>query len=153
MAGLLRMSEAATLALHALAYLARNTKRLNTSREMAGVLDLSEAHLAKVMQRLERFGLVRGRRGPAGGFALAEPADRLSLRRIYESIEGPLKSECCLLGRPLGRNQCPLGRLLKKTEAELADRLDKITLAEFSGRADLRGCSGVKAPKGESHAA
>lgn len=153
MSGLLRVSEAATLALHALAFLAQNPKRLNTSREMAGALGLSEAHLAKVMQRLERFGLVRGRRGPAGGFALIQPADRLSLRRIYEAVEGPLRSDCCLLGQSLRGKRCPLGRLLKKTEAELANQLEKITLAEFSGRADLRGCSGAKVSGGEDHAA
>jgi Rrf2 family protein len=152
MAGLLRVSEAATLGLHALAFLAQNPGRRCSSREIAGVLDLSEAHLAKIMQRLERAGLVLGRRGPAGGFTLARPATEISLRRIYEVIEGPLRSERCLLGHPLGKHQCPLGRLLKGLERELVTQMDRITLTAFAGHCDLRACSGVKETGGKTYA-
>jgi Rrf2 family protein len=153
MAGLLRVSEAATLGMHALAFLAQNPDRRCSSREMASGLGLSEAHLAKVMQRLERAGLVLGRRGPAGGFTLARPAAEISLRRIYEVIEGPLQSEHCLLGQPLGKHHCPLGRLLKGLERELVAQMDRLTLAAFAGQCDLRACSGVKETGGKTYAA
>lgn len=150
---MLRVSEAASLALHALVYLTKNPGRLSSSREIAGSLGLSEAHLAKVMQRLERSGLVRGRRGPAGGFLLAFPAGQLSLRKIYEIVEGPMQSDACLLGRPLGHNPCPLGRLLKGIERELATQLGRLTLAEFAGHCDLGACAGARPNGGKKHAA
>jgi Rrf2 family protein len=152
MAGVVRVSEAATLGLHALAFLAQNPDRRCSSREIAGVLGLSEAHLAKIMQRLERAGLVRGRRGPAGGFTLARPAAEVSRRSIYEVIEGPLQSERCLLGQALGKSQCPLGKLLKSLEQELVTQLDQMTLKAFAGHCDLRACSGVKESGGKIHA-
>ncbi|MEW6515479.1 MAG: Rrf2 family transcriptional regulator [candidate division FCPU426 bacterium] len=153
MAGLLRVSEAATLGLHALAFLAQNPARRNSSREMARVLQASEAHLAKVMQRLERAGLVRGRRGPAGGFMLLVPAEKLSLLRVYEAIEGPLQSEQCLLGQPISRHACPLGRLIKGLERDLAKKLEAATVADFATQANLRKCSGFKETGGKIHAA
>lgn len=132
MAGIIRVSEAATLGLHALAILARAGGRLISTREIAADLDVSEAHLAKVLQRLEKQGLVRGKRGPAGGFALSRQPGAYSLGVIYEAIDGPLQSRECLLGQPLCSAQCPLGSVLKKTEREISRKLNKTTLAEFA---------------------
>lgn len=132
MAGIVRVSDAATLGLHALALLARADGRLISARKMALSLDASEAHLAKVMQRLEQQSLVRGKRGPSGGFSLARRPAEYSLGAIYEAIDGPMQSRECLLGQPLCSEQCPLGSVLKKTEREISKKLKKTSLAEFA---------------------
>ncbi|MCF8044104.1 MAG: Rrf2 family transcriptional regulator, partial [Desulfarculaceae bacterium] len=67
---LLKISEAASLALHTMGLLASRPGEQVPTRELAARLKVSEAHLAKVMQRLGRAGLVRSQRGPKGGFAL-----------------------------------------------------------------------------------
>jgi Rrf2 family protein len=91
---------------------------------MAEALGVSDAHLAKVMQRLARAGLVRSVRGPKGGFALGRPAEKTSLLEIYEAVEGPLTDSNCLLDRPVCDGNCMLGGLL-----DTVNRLVRETLA------------------------
>jgi len=47
-------------------------------------------YLEQIFQRLRKAGLVRGKRGPGGGYQLARPAREISLRHIVEAVEGSL---------------------------------------------------------------
>ncbi|HPJ25730.1 MAG TPA: Rrf2 family transcriptional regulator [Synergistaceae bacterium] len=112
-------SEAASLGLHGMALLACREERVSI-KEMAEILEVSEAHLAKVFQRLVKSGLVISHRGPGGGFDLAFSPEEISLMDIYEALEGPLEMETCLLHRsecPFGK--CFLGKPLREIEALL----------------------------------
>ena len=54
----LKLSEAASLALHSMVLSAVFPGRKVSAREIATELDVSEAHLAKVLQRLARRGRI-----------------------------------------------------------------------------------------------
>jgi Rrf2 family protein len=47
-------------------------------------------YLEQIFQRLRRAKLVRGKRGPGGGYTLARPAQDITLRDVIEAVEGPL---------------------------------------------------------------
>ena len=47
-------------------------------------------YLEQIFQRLRRARLVRGKRGPGGGYTLARPPGRITLRDIVEAVEGPI---------------------------------------------------------------
>ena len=70
MADLIRMSEATALGLHTMAAVARRDEP-TPAAQIAEELHASEAHLSKVLQRLVRGGLLRSKRGPFGGYTLA----------------------------------------------------------------------------------
>ncbi|MCX6089463.1 MAG: Rrf2 family transcriptional regulator [Candidatus Atribacteria bacterium] len=97
MKGIFHISEASVLAIHSMVMIGLHRSTLLTTKQMAKLTSSSEAHLAKVMQRLSRTGLVLSTRGPKGGFKLARPAETITLLDIYEAIEGPLLSESCLM--------------------------------------------------------
>jgi len=97
------LSEAASLAVHSLEIVALESDKLHTVKELASRLKASEAHLAKVMQRLVKTGLVESHRGPAGGFALTRKPDEITLYQIFSAIEGEEQDECC----PLMKGGCP----------------------------------------------
>lgn len=110
------ISEAASLAFHGMGLLAISGKRMST-KEMAEAINVSEAHLAKVFQRLVRCGFVTSSRGPGGGFELARPAESISLLDIYEAIEGQTDGGYCLLHQ----KECPFrtcifGRYVEKND-------------------------------------
>ncbi|MCK4620269.1 MAG: Rrf2 family transcriptional regulator, partial [Desulfobacterales bacterium] len=67
MSNIIKISEAASMAIHAMVFLASESGRIVPSREIATTLRSSEAHLSKVMQRLAKAGLVSSTRGPKGG--------------------------------------------------------------------------------------
>ena len=133
MATTLRISEAASLALHSMAYLGANPERLVTSREILSALRVSDTHLMKVLGRLVKTGMIRSIRGPNGGFLLTKPADKITLLDVYESIEGKPNFNSCLLGTPVCRDKkCILGNLISNVNHEVLDYLSRTNLAQLS---------------------
>jgi len=53
----------------------------------------------KLMGQLAACGLLSSARGAAGGFALARPAEAISLADIVEAVEGPFSMTMCTEGR------------------------------------------------------
>ncbi|MHB1035553.1 MAG: RrF2 family transcriptional regulator [Pirellulales bacterium] len=137
MPSLVRISEAASLALHTMAILAKNHARRLTTQEISAVLGGSPHHLAKVMQRLARAGLVDSTRGPQGGFRTRRPAAEVSLLEIYEAVDGPLGEARCLLAEPIcDGKDCVLGELVQAVHRQVRNYLERTTLAELA--ADVR---------------
>jgi len=133
MSDLLRVSEAASLAIHTMALLAKNGGRHLSTRELATMLHASEHTLAKVLQRLAKAGLVESVRGPYGGFMLRRPADETKLLEVFESIEGPLSPPSCLLGTPIcGGKECVLGGLVQSINWQVATYLAETSLARLA---------------------
>jgi Rrf2 family protein len=132
---MLKLSEAASLALHTMVYLAGLPGRQVSVREIAGDLDVSEAHLSKVLQRLARDRLVNSVRGPKGGFSLNSRYAEISLLDIYESIEGPLHDRHCFrTTRVCNSNDCIFGGLLGDVNMQVREYLSKTKLPQLAGR-------------------
>ena len=135
MVNVLRISEAASLAMHAMVYLARldEGERCST-KEMAKVLHASEHHLSKVLQRLARYGMVKSFRGIGGGFTLARPAQEISLLEVFEAIEGGLKlNDCLFVHKVCNGTSCIIGTLIEDHNRELLEHLRKSRLSELTG--------------------
>jgi Rrf2 family protein len=128
----LKFSDATTLALHAMVYLANRGEQAATTKEIAEAYGFSEAHLSKVMQRLSRAGLVKSSRGPKGGFALAKASRDITLLNVYESIEGTLTPANCLLDRPVCGGNCILGLLLGSVNRQVAELLAERKLSALT---------------------
>jgi Rrf2 family protein len=133
MPNLFRVSEMSALGLHAMALLAGTPGRLLQTREIARRLQASEATLTKVLIALRRARLIRTMRGPKGGSILARPPERISLKHIYEAVEGPLRIGKCMFNRPVcGRRRCALGGFLEDINVQVADKLKGTKLSEFT---------------------
>ncbi|MCK4512244.1 Rrf2 family transcriptional regulator [bacterium] len=133
MNGAIYFSEAASLALHATGVLAGAGDDPITAGRMAEALGASEAHLAKVLGRLSKAGLVSATRGPHGGFRLSVDATEVTLRDVYEAIEGNLEIQHCLSGLPVcDKPSCALSSLFEKVSTEIVEGLAAITLHDFS---------------------
>jgi Rrf2 family protein len=137
--GPFRVSEAAHLGLHALAVIAAGPEPVVRTREIAAQLKASAAHLAKVMVALEHAGLVTGTRGPTGGYRLNRPARQISLREIYEAVEGPMQARACLFGEPVCKaSGCALSSYFGKLNRDVIRTLERTRLTdlvkEFGGK-------------------
>lgn len=108
MSSFVNISEAASLAIHAVAYIAHHPNRRISVQEIAEALDSNVHHLAKVMQRLSKHKILRSVRGPSGGFTLLRDAASTSLYDIYACIEGEIDEPDC----PLNRPKCPFQKCL-----------------------------------------
>ena len=56
-----------------------------SSREIAKSQGLPPRYLEQLMQRLVRSGLLRGMRGPHGGYVLAKERRRITIADIYDT--------------------------------------------------------------------
>lgn len=141
MTSLLHISDAASLALHTMAFLAGHPGRLVSTHEVAGTLGVSENHLAKVRQTLAKAGLVEATRGPGGGFRLARPEAEVTLLDVYEAVEGPIRPNRCLLGRhePCDPSNCVFRGLVDSVTNQVLDYFAQVTLAQFRGDAKETG--------------
>ena len=129
----LRVSEATSLALHAMALLAQNGRHSLSCNDMATTLSVSEAHLSKVLQRLGKQGFVSSTRGPKGGFRLARPAADVSLLDVYEAIDGPVHFSNCLFEQPVCADhaRCIMGDLLASVDQAVLRYLQQTRLTDL----------------------
>jgi Rrf2 family protein len=134
----LKISEAASLAIHALGFLADRGEVPVTTRQIATRFQMSEAHLAKVLQRLIRVDLVRSIRGPKGGFLLTREPESVTLLEVFEAIEGPFEpSRCLLSGAICDGESCIIGKIVVEANTLLKQRLEETTLNQVG--AVIRG--------------
>lgn len=107
MAKLVQLSEAASLAVHAMVLIAKAPGHINVN-QIADKMGASRNHLAKVLQQLVKYDYLRSVRGPSGGFILNKKAADITLLDIYEAIEGKIE----ITGCPLDRQVCPFNKCL-----------------------------------------
>jgi len=100
LAGLLRISEAAAIALHAACLLGTTPGELLTTAEIAKRLRVSETHLSKVMQRCVRARIAISVRGPGGGFRLSRDPSKITLLQVFEAVESRIEDQGCILNPP-----------------------------------------------------
>ncbi|HPQ71513.1 MAG TPA: Rrf2 family transcriptional regulator [bacterium] len=127
------MSEAANLAIHALAYMATlGAAEPVSAQRIAEDLRVSESHLSKVLQKLARDGLIESTRGAKGGFFFAKKPDKLTLLDILVAVDGPLPTHGCLLGKPLCTTApCRLKGLQDRVTEMVGKELGKIKLIDL----------------------
>ncbi len=140
MSGSLRISEAAALALHTMVYLAGDPSTQYSAGNLSRVICVSEAHLAKVLQRLAKEGLLVSVRGPKGGFRLARKTDEITLLDVFEAIDGPYEpSECLMHDRTCGQMGCLFGDLLGNINRQVRDYLGGRSLEDVKWVYDSSG--------------
>ena len=135
MGSLVRISEAASLAIHTMALLARERDEHFTNETIARRLGASGHHLAKVMQRLVKAGLVESLRGPLGGFRLGVSLQGCRLATNLRGGRGAnrRRRRGCPLGRPACREKnCMLGTLMCRLHQQARDYLAQTTVEDLS---------------------
>ena len=92
--------------------------------------------LGKIFQSLARAGLVRSVRGSGGGFALARPAEQITLLEVFEAIEGKLALQRCQQATPSCERQegCGLCSVFEQAQDQVKDVFARTTIAELVKR-------------------
>lgn len=98
-------------AIRAVLFLARQPKdKLIMSAEIAKREDIPTHYLAKILQRMAKYGYVDSFKGRGGGFKITDLAKKSSILDIVERVEGPVINERCVTGlkQCSEENPCPL---------------------------------------------
>lgn len=128
---ILKISEAASIALHAMIELAKKQDKLISVKEIANTLDVSANHLSKVMQRLTKAGFVESIKGFNGGFKIAGKVEDITFLEIYELFDGKLKDSNCLLAHQECKSNCIFGDLISSINKQVKEAFVKTKLSDF----------------------
>ncbi len=86
-------------AIRAILFLARQPKgTLVMSSDIAEKEDIPSHYLAKILQRMAKFGYVDSYKGRGGGFKITNLAKKSSILEIVERVEGPVINLKCVTG-------------------------------------------------------
>ncbi|MFC4871434.1 RrF2 family transcriptional regulator [Negadavirga shengliensis] len=102
--------------------------------EISKELGLSFHFLTKIFRELTSKGLLHSYRGPAGGVALAKPADEIRLLDIALALEGEDYFDQCLLGLPgCGEEKpCPVHAYWKDLKGGFYHHLAATSIGELA---------------------
>ena len=103
-------------------------------RDIAFDRGVPQSFLAKIFQKLTRYGIVCSFRGSGRGYALARSPNRIKLKEILLAIEGPDLFERCIFwsDRCADSNPCPLHEQWKEIKEKAFGKLmEKTTLADL----------------------
>jgi Rrf2 family protein len=135
---MLSLTKRAEYALIAVCHLARGEGQVVSARELASRYELSQPLLTNALKLLAQEGVLRSERGPRGGYALEVGPEAITLERLIEAVEGPVRlvrcvepldeaeSECDLL------ESCPIRHPVHKVHEKLGAFLRCVTVADLA---------------------
>lgn len=137
----MRITKRTNIAVRLLMYCAVHAGRLVTKAEIAEVCNVSENHLAQVVNQLSQKGILHTQRGRKGGLELARPARDIRIGEVFRHVEGGVPTIECFADAdgscPL-KGACRLRLALRDAAQAFYASLDEVTLdALVCDNADL----------------
>lgn len=125
-------SKTVEYALRTVVHLADRAPAMRTTRQIAEATRVPAPYLAKVIQSLQRAGLLVAQRGVGGGVCLAkDPAD-LTILEVVQAVDPIRRIDRCPLGLVShGVRLCPLHRRLDNALAMVESAFGATTLADI----------------------
>jgi len=143
---MLRLSRKTMLALEAVLDVAYNARPDPVqSKDITARQGIPQRYLEQVMQQLVHHGILKGVRGPKGGYTLARERRRITVGdvvRVVDQLDAEADNEP-LSQAELGEKV--VGPLWTVTRDSILEKLDKITMEDLCRQArDLGISHGVK---------
>lgn len=101
----MRITKRTNIAMRLLMFCATHPDRLVTKSEVAVACNISENHLAQVVNKLSQLGFVRTHRGRNGGLMLNRAPQEIVIGDVFRQLEATLPIVECFADAD---NSCPL---------------------------------------------
>jgi Rrf2 family protein len=120
-------------ALRALGFIFKNKDKLISTTDLVKKLKIPRPFLRKILQVLNKKGVLKSYRGKGGGFVLAIAADKIFLSDLIEIFQGHFEiSECLFKKRACpNKKNCTLKSKMDTIEEYVFSQLKSITLASL----------------------
>lgn len=132
-------------AVRSLTYMGNEPVVKHSMKEISEQQHIPINYLAKIMRRLVKKGLVRSMVGPDGGYALRRPPGEISLREIYEAIEGEIRMVDCMDKNSICflHETCPQLPVWDRIQLSMIKILEETTLEDMLSEGNLTRVSKV----------
>jgi len=150
---MITLSKRTDYALLAVSHLARMGSNTSVrAREIAERYEIPAELLAKILQRLARSGVLLSSTGPSGGYALARPADEITVGEVLAAVEGAPALAQCLRDEPGCCEQisrCTIKEPIERINARVFRLLETIPVTELAWTATTQDAVGTACVEGD----
>ena len=112
---------------------------ITDAKTISSDTSVSQRFTLKILHKLVQGDLVTSFKGAKGGYKLKIPADKISLRKVIELIDGPIaisrcldNSEGCSLN--CDKSACDYHHVFDIISIDLANRLNKISIQDVKDK-------------------
>ena len=131
MINMLAITEATSIAIHLCVRLTQTGEKFYSTRKVAEEFDLSVHHLAKVVQKLVKAGILESSRGGQGGVRLLKPKEELSVFDLNMAVVEFETGACLLDPKICPGCTCALGKWMAAEIKKIHDVLQQITIKKI----------------------
>tara|TARA_R110002124_G_scaffold139940_1_gene304152 strand:+ start:595 stop:1044 length:450 start_codon:yes stop_codon:yes gene_type:complete len=137
---MLRLSKKTWLALEAVVDVAINARPDPVqSKDITNRQGIPQRYLEQVMQQLVHAGILKGVRGPRGGYRLARERRRISVGEVVRVVGAMESADDPVTSGPSDLGERVIAPLWQEVQTELMERLEKITVDDLCRRAETAG--------------
>ncbi|HUD50185.1 Rrf2 family transcriptional regulator [Parvibaculum sp.] len=134
---MLRLSKKTWLALEAVVDVAINARPDPVqSKEITKRQGIPQRYLEQVMQQLVHAGILKGVRGPRGGYRLARERRRITVGEVVRVVGAMESADDPVTTGPSELGERVIAPLWEDVQRDLMERLDKITVDDLCRRAE-----------------
>lgn len=121
-------------AVRAVSFIAASKKEVVSAAELQKNLKIPRPFLRKILQILNKQGLLRSYKGRGGGFTLARPAKRIALTDLIKIFQGSLRLNECAFVKKVCPNMrtCQLRKKIDSIERYVISELRSVSIASLS---------------------
>ncbi len=117
-------------ALRALCFIAKNKNKITPVPELVSNLRIPRPFLRKILQSLDKSGLLKSYKGKGGGFVLTLKPDKISILDVMRIFQGEFSLNECLLNKHLCPDirVCILKKKIERIEKHVVSKLGSFKL-------------------------
>ena len=137
------LTNAAKYAIRAVLYLTEkvDTKEKFSGKDISKNLDIPDAFIAKLLQKLAKAKIISSSKGPKGGFYMNDKNLKKHITDIIMAIDNKDIFEGCFMGLPVcsDENPCPIHHIVAPFKERLQDKFQKLTILDFAKEVKANG--------------
>ncbi|MBI4335361.1 MAG: Rrf2 family transcriptional regulator [Candidatus Omnitrophica bacterium] len=120
-------------AVRAISYIARRKERIVTVPELTRELNTPGPFLRKILQLLNKKGVLISHKGRGGGFVLAREPNEIFLTDVIAIFQGPVQLNECLFKKRICKDvsSCVLKSKIDHIERRVISELKAITISSL----------------------
>lgn len=105
------------------------------ARSISEEVDVTLRFSLKILGKLSGAGIVNSFKGNRGGYELARPADKVTLKDVFAAVEGPYAmSRCVREGEDcncINHGSCTFQNVYNRISDNINEQLDEITFEKL----------------------
>lgn len=120
-------------AIRAICFMAENKKEITSVSELVEKHKIPRPFLRKILQTLNKRGVLVSFKGKSGGFKLKRRPNKIFITDLMEIFQGPVKLNKCIFKKKLcsSVDKCILRKKIGEIEQRVISELRLITVASL----------------------